>query len=127
MDIAYDDGDFEVNVVPENVLKVGSWCIANISGRGSTGRCVAGVVKTINADGSCTVHFEGGWGRKKVETGAIREKLAERPARTEQRGHVEKETLPRAALTTARSWPLGKLIMVSLGALGVAGIMRYQG
>ena len=73
LDVAYDDGDFEEGVARENVLSVGSRLIANVNGKGFKGCYVEGVLKTINADGSCAVRFDDGWGVKKVNADAITE------------------------------------------------------
>ena len=116
-DITYDDGDFEVGVAPENVLSVGSCLTANINARGYKG-CYEGVIKAINADGSCTISFDYflkyGWGLTKVKPDAIVSKVL----RTQQQQVKDFAPTPppvKAAL------PWGVLIMgVAMGALGVA-------
>lgn len=113
-DIAYDDGDFEEGVAPENVLRVGSRLTANVDS------CyVDGVLKTIYADGTCAVHFEGGWGVRKVQPDAISRQLIG----TAQEEDEEKvESLPARVLKTAASLPLGMLILASVGSLGALGV-----
>tara|TARA_B110001452_G_scaffold105211_1_gene87228 strand:- start:1618 stop:2127 length:510 start_codon:yes stop_codon:yes gene_type:complete len=119
-DLAYDDGDFEEGVAPENVLRVGSYLKVK-KGQGKSS-LVDGVVKTINADGGLTVRFESG--TAKVMPDAISEKLEETPLYFRREAKKGVEPLPAAAPRTAASLPTGIIIIVA--ALGALGLFQFS-
>lgn len=127
-DIAFDDGDFKVNVAPEDVLRVGSRINANVNGSGFKGPYVDGVVKTIHADGTCAVQFEDGWGLKKVYPESIEEQVGEQDVDTPAPADalpVESATSDEGSLT-AFQWVIaaGGAAMMAVVVYGVLDL--YQ-